>query len=157
MGVDLSTCTECFLEDKQVPSTHWGPDGERLCECHAVAKGLQNCESMTPGVEMSPADLIRNFVIEHCKDEPTMRKVHTDYWSPLEARAGGTAEGLEQILAMFLAEQGFKLKTRWQLYSLFVAWWRNGAATECSAEEHATARLGEILVAQGLALPCSGT
>merc|ERR1712113_555832 len=40
MGVDLSTCTECFLEDKQVPSTHWGPDGQRLCEFHAKAKGL---------------------------------------------------------------------------------------------------------------------
>eukprot|EP00746_Dinoflagellata_sp_MGD_P012987 gnl/MRDRNA2_/MRDRNA2_127876_c0_seq1.p1 gnl/MRDRNA2_/MRDRNA2_127876_c0~~gnl/MRDRNA2_/MRDRNA2_127876_c0_seq1.p1 ORF type:complete len:653 (+),score=117.85 gnl/MRDRNA2_/MRDRNA2_127876_c0_seq1:77-2035(+) len=156
MGVDLSTCTECFLEDKQVPSTHWGPDGERLCECHAVAKGLQNCESMTPGVEMSPADLIRNFVIEHCKDEPTMRKVHADYWSPLEARAGGTAEGLERTLATFLAEQGFKLKSRWQLYSIFVAWWQNGAATDCSVEEYAKARLGEILAAQSLALPCSG-
>ena len=73
MGVDLSTCTECFLEGKQVLSTHFGPDGTRLCERHAKEKGLENCELMTPGVEMSPVDLIRNFVIEHFKDVPSTR------------------------------------------------------------------------------------
>merc|ERR1712048_1553725 len=94
MGVDLSTCTECFVEETQTPSTHWGPDGQRLCEQHACAVGLQNCESMTPGAEMSPVDLLRNFVIEHFTTEDAMRKAHAKYWSPLEDKAGGTAEGL---------------------------------------------------------------
>merc|ERR1712083_1079278 len=80
MGVDLSTCTECFTEGIQTPSTHWGPNAERLCERHAAEQGLHNCEMMTPGIEMSPIDLIRNFVIEHFKDEPTMRRVHAEYW-----------------------------------------------------------------------------
>merc|ERR1712070_993963 len=65
MGVDLTTCHECHAEDKQSPSTHYGPDGHRLCERHAKAVGLDKCETMTPGVEMSPVDLVRNFVIEH--------------------------------------------------------------------------------------------
>merc|ERR1711920_1220193 len=101
MGVDLSTCTECFMENRQTPSTHWGPDGQRLCEKCATAKGLERCESMTPGVEMSPADLVRNFAIEHYKDEDSMRRAHAQYWSPLETSAGGTAEGLEQVLQKF--------------------------------------------------------
>ena len=74
MGVDLSTCHECHAEGKQTPSTHWGPDGHRLCERHAKAVGLEKCEEMTPGVEMSPVDLIRNFVIEHFKDEKQQHK-----------------------------------------------------------------------------------
>mmetsp|Transcript_77110 Transcript_77110/g.140158 ORF Transcript_77110/g.140158 Transcript_77110/m.140158 type:complete len:112 (+) Transcript_77110:2-337(+) len=106
---------------------------------------------MTPGVEMSPVDLIRNFVIEQYKEEPAMRKAHATYWSPLEAKAGASAEGMEQLLRGFLTNQGFKLKHRWQLYGAFIAWWRSAAATEQSAEEHATARLEEILASQGLA------
>merc|ERR1711879_129139 len=141
MGVDLSTCTECFLNGKQTPSTHWGPDGQRLCEQCSRAKGLDNCESMTPGVEMSPVDLVRNFVVEHFKSEEDMREVHAKYWSPLEEKAGGTAEGLEKLFAKFLADQGFKLKHRWQLYSMFMCWWRSGIPLDGSLEEHAITRL----------------
>merc|ERR1712232_1277732 len=109
MGVDLSTCTECFTQDKQTPSTHWGPNAERLCGSCAAEKGLEKCEKMMPGVEMSPVDLIRNFVIEHFKDEPSMRRAHAEYWSPLETKAGGNAEGLEHLFKQFLETQGFKV------------------------------------------------
>lgn len=153
MGVDLSTCTECFMNGIQTPSTHWGPDGQRLCERCASEKGLENCESMTPGVEMSPVDLVRNFVIEHFKSEDAMRKAHAEYWSPLEEKAGGTAEGLERLLGRLMTDQGYKIKHRWQLYGIFISWWNNGAGSEDSSEPHAIARLEELLTASGLEPP----
>lgn len=159
MGVDLSTCTECFLEEKQTCSTHWGPDGQRLCRAHAEAVGLDACETMTPGIEMSPVDLIRNFVMEHFAEESQMRRAHAECWSPLETKAGGTAEGLERVLKEFLAAQGFTTKHRWELYNAFVVWWRGwrggdgslpGSAT---ASDLASARLQEILTSQNLPIP----
>lgn len=147
MGVDLSTCTECFMEGKQVPSTHWGPDGNRLCQQHAEAKGLENCESMMPGVEMSPADLVRNFVIEQFKDEATMRKMHAEYWSPLEEKAGGTADGLEKLLNQFIEDQGFKIKHRWLLYHCFILWWRSAGDIGADVEEDAVSKLRGLLAA----------
>merc|ERR1712039_163945 len=141
------------MENRQTPSTHWGPDGQRLCEKCATAKGLEQCESMTPGVEMSPADLVRNFAIEHYKDEDSMRRAHAQYWSPLETSAGGTAEGLEQVLQKFFLQQGYRLKHRWQLYSAFIAWWRSDERSDLSGPEFASSRLAELLEAQGLPLP----
>lgn len=153
MGVDLSTCTECFLLDRQTVSTHWGPDGQRLCKEHAEAAGMDRCESMTPGVEMSPADLIRSFVMEHFADEAQMRQAHAELWSPLEAKAGGTAEGLERVVKDFLASQGFTTKHRWELYSAFVAWWRDsqGGSGSAAAGDAATARLQQMLASQSSA------
>merc|ERR1711933_30906 len=105
---------------------------------------------MMPGVEMSPVDLIRNFMIEHFKDEPSMRRAHAEYWSPIEAKAGGKAEGLEQLFKQFLEAQGFKVKHRWSLYHAFIVWWRSGDADEPSPEARVTAKMGEVLAAQGL-------
>lgn len=159
MGVDLSTCTECFLEEKQTCSTHFGPDGQRLCRSHAEALGLDRCETMTPGVEMSPVDLIRNFVMEHFADESEMRRAHAECWSPLEAKAGGTAEGLERVLQEFLAGQGFTIKHRWELYNAFIVWWRGWRGGDGSlpgamiVSDSATARLQEILAWQNLPIP----
>jgi len=149
MGVDLSTCTECFLEEKQTPSTHYGPDGQRLCRKHAEAVGLANCETMTPGVEMSPVDLIRNFIMEHYPDEAAMRKAHAEYWSPLEVKAKGT-EGMETVMREFLASQGFKIKHRWELYKAFIVWWRSVEEKESNVSTQATVRLKEILASRGL-------
>jgi len=145
LGVDLGSCVEAFMEGVQTPATHWGPDGQRICEIHAAKIGLDKCELMTPGVEMSPADLIRNFVIEHFDDEAAMRQAHAEFWSPLETMAGGTAEGLEQLLSEFLSKQGFTLKQRWQLYTLFVAWWRATSAEGMPANVLARERLEDIL------------
>eukprot|EP00931_Biecheleriopsis_adriatica_P085924 TRINITY_DN60692_c0_g1_i1.p1 TRINITY_DN60692_c0_g1~~TRINITY_DN60692_c0_g1_i1.p1 ORF type:complete len:523 (-),score=113.11 TRINITY_DN60692_c0_g1_i1:25-1593(-) len=147
MGVDLSTCHECHVEGKQTPSTHWGPDGHRLCEKHASAVGLDMCEAMTPGIEMSPVDLIRNFVVEHYRDEASMRKAHAEYWSPLEKTAGGRSEGLEQLLKTFLEAQGFHIKHRWYLFSAFTVWWRNGKKLELNSEATANSKLQELSAA----------
>lgn len=127
---------------------YWGPDGHRLCERHARAIGLSTCEEMTPGVEMSPVDLIRNFVIEHFKEEATMRKVHAEYWSPLEKKAGGKAEELEPLMKKFLEAHGFHIKHRWYLYSAFTVWWRCGHKHAALTEAVAIAKLGEILSAE---------
>merc|ERR1712224_1035831 len=90
-------------------------------------------------------DLIRNFVIEHFKDEATMRQVHADYWSPLEKKAGGTFEGLEALFKNFLETHGFRIKHRWYLYSAFIVWWRGGKKVGSSTESAAIAKLGTLL------------
>merc|ERR1712181_195259 len=45
---------------------------------HMMSKGW-GAEGSTPGVEMSPVDFIRNFVLEHFPDEQMMRKMHAQY------------------------------------------------------------------------------
>jgi len=146
---DLLSCIECFTEGeggKQTKATHFGPGGERLCPEHAKLK--PGCEPMTPGVPMSPVDLIRNFVFDHYQDEATMRQVYAEYWSPLEARCGGSTQLIEHSFKAFLTRQGFATQHRWELYKVFIAWWcarLTSKGNPAAVEEYATTNLSELL------------
>merc|ERR1712060_370507 len=119
-GMDLYSCVECFMEseDKQTTSTHWGPEGERLCAKHAAAK--PGSEEMTPGIAMSPVDLIRNFILNHFSTEEEMRRVHAEHWSPIEQKHGVSGQQLEQAFVNFLESRskacegkGLGVQSRW--------------------------------------------
>merc|ERR1712125_174366 len=61
-GGDLYSCAQCYVEGeggKEVRSTHFGPEGERLCG--TCANSMPGSTPMTPGIPMSPVDVIRNF------------------------------------------------------------------------------------------------
>merc|ERR1712039_130897 len=103
----------------------------------------------TVGVEMSPVDFIRNFVLEHFSGEQMMREMHAQYWSPLELKIG-SVENLEEFFKTFLISQSFAEDTtaRCDLYDSFEAWWRAGMQShQLGLPEYATMRLEEMSAA----------
>jgi hypothetical protein len=136
---DLGSCATCFASGDGglvVPSTHVGPEGDRMCQaCAAKTPGAQ---PMTPGMPMVPLDLLRNFVCDHFASEARMVEAHASYWRPLEVMFEHDSKALEDALEIFLDEQGFPVSSRWALYGSFSAWWRK--ADEDLAEEGVEAK-----------------
>jgi hypothetical protein len=109
---------------------------------HAMSKGWGS-EGTTAGIEMSPVDFIRNFVLEHFSDEQVMRKMHAQYWSPLEAELG-SVESMEHFFENFLTLRGFRTH-RAELYDSFEAWWKSGIQSQqLVLEEYAATKLAEL-------------
>merc|ERR1719265_268881 len=97
----------------------------------------------TEGIDMSPVDFIRDFVLEHFSDEQTMRDMHAQSWSPLETEIGGV-ENMERFFIDFLTSRGFSTN-RADLYDTFEAWWQSGShSQQIVVEEYATAKLAEL-------------
>eukprot|EP00927_Polykrikos_kofoidii_P070676 TRINITY_DN67089_c0_g1_i1.p1 TRINITY_DN67089_c0_g1~~TRINITY_DN67089_c0_g1_i1.p1 ORF type:complete len:469 (+),score=64.47 TRINITY_DN67089_c0_g1_i1:145-1551(+) len=149
---DLNSCVLCYSEGDGgtiAVSTHWGPNGERLCsECACKQPGS---EVMTPGMPMVPVDLVRNFVLDHFQNESTMRSMHARYWSQLEAKYNDSP-ALENAFIAFLEKRDVVVSGRWALFASFVRWWRaeggtsvNGGTDTCGAEAHATQKLEAML------------
>merc|ERR1712216_69994 len=102
---------------------------------------------MTPGVPMSPIDLIRNFVIDHYQDEVSMRRAHEHFWSPLEAKYSGNTAALEEGLKCFLDGQGLVVEKRWDLFKAFNQWFSVGAPGGSEGvAPHASNKMVELLV-----------
>lgn len=110
---------------------------------HMMSTGW-GTEGSTPGIEMSPVDFIRNFVLENfADDEQMMRNMHSQYWSPLEIRAG-SVEGMEQFFEEFLSSRGFPTK-RDEMYDNFEAWWKTGIMQQqVDLAEYAISKLNDI-------------
>jgi hypothetical protein len=109
---------------------------------HMMSTGW-GTEGSTPGIEMSPVDFIRNFVLENfADDEQMMHSMHSSYWSPLETRVG-SVEGMEQFFQQFLSSQGFPAK-RDEMYDSFEAWWRMGITQQVDLAEYAVSKLDDI-------------
>merc|ERR1719230_2280397 len=103
LAVDLYSCIDCYATGdggKEVKATHWGPEGERLCvDCAAKKPGSA---VMTPGIPMSPVDVIRNFVFDHYDGDNAMIQAFDRYWGPIEANSGSDTQSIEAALTKFL-------------------------------------------------------
>eukprot|EP00929_Paragymnodinium_shiwhaense_P035763 TRINITY_DN19279_c0_g1_i1.p1 TRINITY_DN19279_c0_g1~~TRINITY_DN19279_c0_g1_i1.p1 ORF type:complete len:453 (+),score=75.32 TRINITY_DN19279_c0_g1_i1:70-1428(+) len=131
MGADLFSCIQCYTAGeggKQTKATHFGPEGERLCtEC---AKQVStSCTPMTPGIPMSPVDVVRNFVFDHYETEADMLDAYKTRWGPMEERNGSATEEVEAALSTFLEAAGSPVLNRWDLV-LF--WLQVGTTAEWS-------------------------
>jgi len=109
---------------------------------HMMSEGW-GTQGSTPGIEMSPIDFIRNFVLENFGDEQIMRRMHSMYWSPLETRLG-PASSMEEFFKAFLSSQGFRC-SRDELYDTFESWWKAGLPTQADLSEYAEEKLREML------------
>jgi len=149
MGGDLYSCVDCFADGeggKETKSTHFGPEGERLCsEC---AKSKPTSTLMTPGIPMSPVDVVRNFVFDHYTDDEQMKNGYAKYWGPMEINIGENTANIESGLSSFLKTQGFSVDKRWDLIKSFEGWWGklNDRGTP---EQYANARLDFLLANVG--------
>merc|ERR1712232_800833 len=103
-------------------------------------------EGSTPGIEMSPVDFIRNFVLENFPDEQTMRKMHSQYWSPLETRVG-SVDDMQRFFQAFLSLRGFPAGSD-RLYDAFEDWWKAGLPQQADLAEYAASKLMEMLQSQ---------
>lgn len=109
---------------------------------HMMSQGW-GCEGSTPGIDMSPIDFIRNFVLDHFPDEQGMRKMHAEYWSPLETKVG-SVENMEYFLVKFLASRGIQTD-RSGLYDSFEDWWKSGMSQELDLAECARSKFIELV------------
>jgi len=117
----------------------------------------ENDDAEVLGVLMSSVDLVRNFVLEHFgPEEESMRAVHAEYWSLLEARAVARAgagvpvsEAVSTALLDFLRERG--LDPTYRLYGAFLSWWRTAAPDGVVDGAAARDRLQEL--ARNVAAP----
>jgi len=146
--VDLFSCIECYASGdggRETKATHWGANGERLCkDCASTKSGVN---PMTPGIPMSPVDVIRNFVFDHYDGDAAMTEGFEKYWGPIET-SGGVNSGLdtekfEASLSQFLDVSGFHVHNRWGIISAFERWW--GQPGENGPEAHAETKLNELL------------
>lgn len=111
---------------------------------HALTEGWGE-EGSSPGIDMSPVDLIRNFVLEHFPDEATMREAHAKYWSPIE-QSVGSPNDMECFFQDFLSKQGLQTY-RCSLYDDFEAWWATGIPAQQDRSSAWAAERLEVILA----------
>jgi len=144
LSMDLFSCIDCFSSGdggKETKSTHWGPEGERLCE--ECAKFRPGSTTMTPGIPMSPIDVIRNFVFDHYSGDEAMKQAHANYWGPIEGKTGANNKSVEASISAFLEARGFPAESRWGIHKAFRLWW--STPNDASVEEFANGKLMELL------------
>lgn len=103
------------------------------------------------GMDMSPIDLIRNYVLEHFVTEDEQRRVYAELWLPMERRCStahsalSTAEACEAVFSAALAILGSPLINQESSTSR-----AEGAATS-AAENSADAMAGLFRATQARA------
>ena len=107
------------------------------------------------GVDMSPVDLVRNYVHEHFEGETAQRDAYERLWLPIErtcceaaARAGLQVypwAACERVFALALAQlAGSRVHAGVEIYGAFIKWWEpdscqpeNSAPAACVASSGA--------------------